>query len=180
MAELATIARPYAQAIFGMAEGSNNFAKWSDLLAALKVVIADKQVDNLINNPKVGHEQLSTLLTDVCGSQLDDDVDAKNFIRLLAENGRIAVLSQIAEIYEELRNQAEGTIQAELIAPKPVTDEEKEKIATALKKRLGRDVSLQCSVDESLIGGALIRAGDLVIDGSVRGKLNRLASALGH
>lgn len=180
MAELATIARPYAQAVFGMAKEESDFAKWTDVLDVLSAVISDKQVATLLSNPKITHEQLATLLIEVCGSKLASDTKIDNFIRLLAENARLTLVPQIASQYEELRNQAEGTIQAELLSPHAITDDEKSKIAAALQKRLGREVTLHCSVDESLIGGAIIRAGDLVIDGSVRGKLHRLASALCH
>jgi F-type H+-transporting ATPase subunit delta len=115
---------------------------------------------------------------DVCGEHIDDQ--ARNLVRVLAENRRLDVLPAIAALYERLRAEAEGAVEAELISAVPVKDAHRDKIAQALGRRLGREVKLTCTEDKSLLGGAVLRAGDLVIDGSVKGKLARLAGTMSH
>jgi F-type H+-transporting ATPase subunit delta len=104
--------------------------------------------------------------------------DVRHFLALLAENKRMLVLTDIAVIFKELREEAEKTMTAEVVSARELTAEQADKISAALKQRLGRDVTLNTSVDETLLGGAIVRAGDLIIDGSALGKLNRLASAI--
>jgi len=117
-----------------------------------------------------------TLLADIAGELMSDD--ARNFLALLAENNRLMLLTYIKVIFEELRAEAEQVITADVTTARALTPEQEKNISAALKKRLGRDVTLNSNVDESLLGGAIIRAGDLVIDGSALGKLNRLANAI--
>jgi len=178
MAELTTIARPYAQAIFELAQSEGTLAQWSDMLALAAAVAADPQIVALIDSPQLTEAQLSELVTGICGDRLD--AHGRNVIRLLAENHRLAVLPEIARLYEQRRSQAEGAVHAELISAFAPTAEQQKAVIEALKKRLGRDIQLQCSVDAALLGGAVVRAGDLVIDGSVRGRLARLGTALSH
>ena len=118
------------------------------------------------------------LIAGVCDKNLDDD--AKNFLGVLAENGRLSLLPIMAQLYEAYRSEEEKVVQAELISAFPVNNEQQEKIATALKARLGREVSLNCKTDQTLLGGAIIRAGDMVIDGSVTGHLYKFANVLSH
>lgn len=178
MAEATTIARPYAQAAFEFAQESKKLQDWSDSLQFAAAVARDPQMSALIGNPKIAPEKLLELLTSVCGDQLK--AERLNFIKILVDNGRLAVLPEIAELFEQLKADAEKTIKAVMTSASPVTKELQKKYETALKKRLGRDVTLECIVDESIVGGAVIRAGDLVIDGSVAGQLDRLASVLTH
>jgi F-type H+-transporting ATPase subunit delta len=178
MAELTTIARPYAQAIFELAQSEGTLAQWSDMLALAAAVAGDPQIVALIDSPQLTEAQLSELVTGICGDRLD--AHGRNVIRLLAENHRLAVLPEIARLYEQRRSQAEGAVHAELISAFAPTAEQQKAVIEALKKRLGRDIQLQCSVDAALLGGAVVRAGDLVIDGSVRGRLARLGTALSH
>ncbi|MGA7799599.1 MAG: F0F1 ATP synthase subunit delta [Gammaproteobacteria bacterium] len=178
MAELTTIARPYAQAIFELAHAEDRLPAWSDMLALAAAVVADPQIEALIDSPQLTEEQLSELLTGICGERLDEH--GRNVIRLLAENHRLAMLPEIARLYEQRRSQAEGAVHAQLISAFAATDAQQAAVIEALKKRLGRDIQLECSVDTGLLGGAVVRAGDLVIDGSVRGRLARLGTALSH
>ena len=178
MAESTTIARPYAQAVFQLARDTQSLDAWSETLALAAVVAADAEMQPLLDSPRLTETQLSELFAGICGEGLSDE--GRNFIRLLAENRRLGVLPEIARLYEELRNEAEGAIQARLITALPATEEQKAALIKALKQRLGRDIQLESSVDPTLLGGAIIRAGDLVIDGSVQGKLARLASVLSH
>ena len=178
MAENVTIARPYAQAILELAREKNAYAGWSDMLGLMAAVAADADMTRLLDDPRLTENRIAGLLVDVCGDRIDDD--GRNLIRVLAENRRVGVIAEIFSTYEKLRQEAEGAVEAELISAYPVTDAQREKISAALSRRLDRQVELTCTVDRDLLGGAIIRAGDLVIDGSVQGKLKRLSTELGH
>ena len=178
MAEFTTIARPYAQAAFKLAQQKQALPAWSEMLGLAAVVAADAGMRKLLDNPRITPAQLAELFIDVCGDRLNED--GRNLIRLLAERRRLVVLPEIFGLYEQFKNEAEGAIQAQLITAFPATDAQKQTIAAALKHRFGRDVQLEYVTDPTLMGGAVVRAGDLVIDGSVRGKLTRLGTALNH
>ncbi len=176
MAEKSTIARPYAQAVFEMAKSQKDYSGWSESLQLAAAVAADPDMKALIFNPRLSKDQLGELFLGICGKDLGKS--AENFIRLLIDNKRLSFLPEIMALYESYRAEAEGTVDAEVISAFKVSKALQAKIAGALKARLGREVNLTCSVDESLLGGAIIRAGDLVIDGSATGQLQKLASAL--
>jgi len=178
MAELTTVARPYAQAIFKTASESGRLGEWSGMLQFAAAVAGDESVVDLIEGTRYSKDQLAQLFIDVCGEQLDQK--GQNLIRILAENRRLTLLPEIAAVYEVYRAEAESTIDAEVISAYPVSDEQRDSIAEALAARLGRKVKLSTTTDKSLLGGAIIRAGDMVIDGSVRGKLGKLASAMSY
>ncbi len=178
MAEITTIARPYAQAAFKLAQQKQALPAWTDMLSLAAHVALDPGMRKLLDNPRVTPEQLADLFIDICGERLNDD--GRNLLRLLAERRRMAMLPEIFALYEQFRNEAEGAIKAQLITALPATDAHKQTIAAALKARFGRDVQLEFITDPTLMGGAVVRAGDLVIDGSVRGKLTRLGTALNH
>ena len=178
MAEILTIARPYAQAAFQFADAHQALKEWSGMLELLAVVAADPEMTALIENPRMTETQLAELFISIGADRLDDN--CHNFIRLLAENRRLKLLPEIATLFEIQRREAEQSIRAELITAFPVTEAQQATVTAALKQRLGRDIELECKTDASLLGGAIIRAGDLVIDGSVRGKLERLGNSLSH
>ncbi|MCC5858226.1 MAG: F0F1 ATP synthase subunit delta [Ectothiorhodospiraceae bacterium] len=176
MADFQTIARPYAQAVFKLAREQGRLAEWSEMLQFLGQVAADEQMQTLLASPRFSGQQLEALFLDICGDRLDDA--GRNLLRLLAENRRLIALPDMVRQYESLRATEEGTLKARLISAHPVEDKVRADLAQALGKRLQRKVELESEIDESLLGGAVIRAGDLVIDGSVRGRLKRLASSL--
>ncbi len=176
MADFNTIARPYAQAAFKLAREKDTLAAWSDQLGTLAAVVKDVQMQAILSSPRLSPSQQRDLMLDICGEHLDDG--GRNFVALLAENRRLIAMPDVAAQFEALRAAEEGTLQARLISAKPVDDALRDSVADALSKRLKRKVSLKPEVDEALLGGAVIRAGDLVIDGSVRGRLNRLATSL--
>ncbi len=178
MAEKTTIARPYAQAILALAKEQNALQQWSDMLQFASVVAADEEMAALIASPKLSGEQTAELFLDICGDKLNEH--GQNMIRVLAENDRLDVLAEITALFEIERAQSEGTVEAQVVSAVELNDAQKSSITDSLKKRLGRDVTLNCSVDASIVGGAIIRAGDVVIDGSVLGKLEKLATALKH
>ena len=149
---------------------------WSELLAVFAQFVEDGEIAQMIASPSVTDEQVIDLMANVTGETVNDE--ARHLLMLLAENNRLSLLGDIAVIYEELRAEAEQVMTADVSAAKPLTEEQEANISAALKKRTGRDVTLNVEVDESLLGGAVIRAGDLIIDGSALGKLNRLANVI--
>ncbi len=176
MAEKTTIARPYAHAMFEVARDKGDLVKVSEALAIAAAVAADETFASLIGDPAVPNEKLAQVIIDVCGKQATPEVS--NLIKVVAENDRLDVLPEIAELFDEYKAQEERTIEAEVVSAKKLTAAQQKTIASKLKERLGREVTLQCKIDESIIGGAIIRAGDLVIDGSIKGQLEKLAVAL--
>jgi F-type H+-transporting ATPase subunit delta len=176
MAENSTIARPYAQAAFDLAQQKGELKVWSDMLSILATIVSDEQMKNLIGNPLVGKDALVDLVFNVCGDKLNKE--GQNFVHVLADNKRLEVVPEIATLFEAHRAEAESTVEAEVISAFPLSDAQKTNLVSALKDKLGREVNLAVQTDESLIGGAIVRAGDMVIDGSVTGHLEKLAQAL--
>ena len=176
MSELNTVARPYAQAVFDLAKAASTLAQWSDMLGFAAAVSSDAGMREAIDSPNLTVGQQADLFSQVCGDNIDDQ--GRNFVKLLAENRRLTLFPQIAALFETLRADAEGTLEATVISAKPMSDAQQQDIANALKARFNREVALSVETDESIIGGAIIRAGDTVIDGSVRGKLEKFAHAL--
>ena len=178
MADQSTIARPYAKAVFELAHETGKLEQWGKLLQSISYAVDDDRVGELLHNPVVGQAKVAQIIIDALGDKLD--TQGRNFIRLLAENHRIGVLPDIAARFEVLRAEAERTIDVNVTSAAPLTEEHKIELAASLQRRFGRDVRLHCEIDESLIGGAVVRAGDLVIDSSLRGRLQQLASSLNN
>jgi F-type H+-transporting ATPase subunit delta len=176
VADRATIARPYARAAFAYAEAAKDLASWSRLLGAAAIGAADGRVARLIGNPHVTGDELVTLLGGL--SKQAAGAGGQNFLRALAENRRLALLPEIAAQFEELRADVEGVVDVEVIAAREIAAPQRKKLEAALGKRLGRAVRMHTRIDGTLLGGAVVRAGDLVIDGSLKGRLERLGSAL--
>ena len=175
MSQALTLARPYARAAFAIAREGNALPAWSDALAFAARVAADPTGSALLGNPGLIQADATTLLA-------PEGADAMfgNFLGLLFENRRLPLLPEIAGMFDELRFEAERVVKAKVTSAVPMPAAELETIKAALKKRFGRDVEVETAVDESLIGGAVIDAGDVVIDGSLKGKLGRLQAALAH
>ena len=176
MAELTTLARPYAKAVFAEAQEKNALDAWSDDLAILAAFAADADMAKVLVHPSLTAEQQAQALTDVCGDKLKDA--AKNLVAVLAENKRLPLLPEIAVLFEELKAQLQNTVDVVVTSAQELNSDQADKLAQALKAKLNCDVRLTSEIDESLIGGAIIRAGDLVIDGSITGKLSKLAEAM--
>jgi F-type H+-transporting ATPase subunit delta len=177
MAERATIARPYAKAAFEYARDANALAQWSEGLKAAAQIVADPRVAPLTKSPAWSAADLVSLITDVAGAKLDAGM--QNFVRVLVENHRLLLLPEIVAHYEVLRSAVENTIDVEVVSAVPLDAAQADKLRAALSTRLKRKVRMQTSVDSTLLGGAMVRAGDLVIDGSLKGRLQRLATELG-
>lgn len=180
MAEKSTIARPYAEAVFAVAKDSGQLKEWSDLLQTVNMIAANEDMQSMIGNTSVNKEQIAQLIIDVASASDKSIVSEQgsNLVKLLAENRRLNVIAEITEQYETLKAEAEKSIEAEIVSAVEVSATQQSLIAEKLKTRLGREVSLKCTIDESLMGGAIIKAGDMVIDGSVSGQLNKLSVEL--
>ena len=177
MAERATIARPYAKAAFEYAREAKAFADWSQGLKAAAEIVGDPRLAALTKSPQWSQADLVSIITDVAGSKLNPAM--QNFVRILAENHRLLLLPEISAHFEELRSGVENTVDVEVISAIALNSAQSEKLAQALSTRLKRTVRMQNTVDAALLGGAIVRAGDLVIDGSLKGRLQRLATELG-
>ena len=176
MVEKTTLARPYAHAIFELACEQGRLRDWSEHLRLMAAAASDAEFRARLDDPRISRTRRAELFIAVCGDALDEH--ARNLVRVLAHNHRLPVLPEIAARYEALRTEREGHLRAQIISAYPLSAAQREEIAAALKMRLGREVDLECGTDKSLLGGVVIRAGDLVIDGSVRGRLEQLARVL--
>lgn len=176
MAEAATVARPYAKAAFMAARDTQALEGWSEALRFGAAFIAHSQVPDLLTNPKVTDDALVAMFAGLGG--LEIDARWQNFVRLLARNKRLALMAEIAAQYETLRAQYENELDVEVTSAVALSAAHQAKLAAALQQRFKRGVRLHLGIDSSLLGGAVIRAGDLVIDGSIHGRLERLADAL--
>jgi F-type H+-transporting ATPase subunit delta len=185
MADNNTIARPYARAVFELASEAKDLAAWSGALNTAQDVLADGQAEKMLAIPSLSNKQKLDFLTDVFGQVggkgsvlAGGNEHGTNFLKILLEYGRVAVLPEIAEHFEAFKAEIENTVDVTVTSAAPLSAAQQKAVAAALKERLGRDVNLSTEIDETLIGGAVIRAGDVVIDGSLRARLESLSNAL--
>ena len=175
MSQNATLARPYARAAFSLARDAGTLPAWSQALAFAARVAADPQVAALLGNPKLTRDDALVLLApDAAGEEFS------NFLGLLFDNRRLGLLPEIAGLFDELRFEAEHVMRARITSAAPLPADELETLKAALRRRFGREVEVETAVDPALLGGAVIDAGGVVIDGSLKGKLGRLRAALVH
>ena len=185
MADNNTIARPYARAVFQVAQESDALDELSRSLGIAKAILADGQVANFLANPALDDEARLRFLTELFGEAAGADSvfagsseHGTNFLKLLLEYGRVNVLPEISDRFDALKAEVENTVDVTVTSATELSASQLQEIENALKSRLGRDVKLSTEIDENLIGGAVIRAGDVVIDGSVRARLEGLSNAL--
>jgi F-type H+-transporting ATPase subunit delta len=176
MAELATIARPYAEAVFRLAKQSNALPAWSDQLALLAGVYQDPQMQKAMANPKVTAPEVERLLLDIGADRLGND--ARNLVQLLVHNRRLPVLAEIRDHFEDLRLQDEGKVDAKISSAFPMDDAQRDQLVKLLSTRFKRKINATVTVDPELIGGVKVEVGDKVWDASVRGKLQSMAATL--
>ena len=176
MAERATVARPYAKAAFAYAREQGKLDAWSGWLGTARAIVLSEEYAAYESSPGVQTRQLVELVAGVCGGALD--ANGRALVDLLAENGRLDYLPEIADRFEELKAEDANVADVEVTSAVELDEVQRERIATAMRARLRRDVRLHCTVDPSLIGGAVVRSGDMLIDGSLRGKLERLETEL--
>ncbi len=176
MAEANTIARPYAQAAFDEAQRLGDLKGWSALLQTLAELLANSEVRAVTRSPRVANSEIEGLILSLCGAQIS--AQQRNFVRVLVEGRRLNAATEISLMYEALRAEAEKIVDVTVTSAFELNDAQQQKIISSLKARMGREIKLVCKVNKELLGGVLIRAGDKVIDGSVRTRLGEMASAL--
>lgn len=174
--DLTTIARPYARAAFATAVDNDRLADWSSMLELLSTVSRDSRVRTMLGNPALSQHQRAGFLVDICGDQID--AVGKNFISLLAEYKRIALLPEVHMLYELLKANHEKTVEVEVISAYEVSEEDENRLADTLKSKLEREVHITSRTDPSLIGGVIIRTEDSVIDDTISGRLARLTRVM--
>jgi F-type H+-transporting ATPase subunit delta len=176
MAEKTTLARPYAKAIFELASQDNEIDSWMEKLQLLSHVSSIDEVRDVIKNPEIKLEDTVAMIMEVCKDMLDEK--SINLLHLAGENGKLELFPQIAEEFEKLKAQAQGTMEAEVISAFAVNATQKKLITDSLEKRFNKEVTITTTIDKSLVGGILIRAGDMVIDGSVSNQLKKITHTL--
>jgi F-type H+-transporting ATPase subunit delta len=176
MAELATIARPYAEAVFRLAKEENGLPAWSEALALVVAIYEDPQMQAAMANPKVTPADIERLMLAICGERVDGV--ARNFIQLLVHNRRLGVLPEIRNLFEKLKLEDEGKLDAKISSAFPLDEAQKASVVTLLSSRFKRRIDATVTVDPDLIGGIKVEVGDKVWDASVRGKLQAMAVTL--
>ena len=175
MSEVITVARPYAKAAFDVAVKHKALDKWLEMLTFSAEVVKNETVESLLQG-SLGAEKLGELFVQLCGDQLNEH--GQNLIKVMAENGRLSVLPAVLAEFVALKSELDKQLDASVCSASPLSDADIAKLKASLEKRYGRTVRLECSVDPSLMAGLVIKAGDEIIDATVRSKLNRLAEAL--
>lgn len=176
MAELSTVARPYAKAAFEYARGKDALVAWSGQLGTAAAVTMDSTVEAALGRPSTTAEQQAKMVTEICGDALGEDV--RNYVAILASNKRLTLLPEIYSLFAQYKANFEKSVDVEVVSAFDLAETTRDTLAAVLGKKLEREVKVSTSTDKDLLGGVLIRAGDLVIDGSVRGRLNKLAEAM--
>lgn len=178
MAELTTLARPYAKAAFEYADESSSLDAWSTALQQLAAVVTEDKVDAALSNPLATTEQHAQTLIDIMGDSLD--AGQQNFVRNMAGNKRLGLLAEISQLFDLMKANREQMLDVKIQSAFDMDSDQQSKLADALSKNLKRNVSLEVATDKSLIGGVLVHAGDTLIDGSVKGRLTKLKDAIAH
>ena len=176
MSSLTTIARPYAKAAFQLAQGEGALQRWDEMLSLAAAIVSDETVSDLLESPHVSAEQAHSLISDAAGEHFNDQF--RSFLKVLAENDRLPVLGEIAAIYGRLRQEAERRLVVRVVSAVELDDSQRERMIKALARRFDADVELENEIDPGVIGGAVIYAGDEVIDGSLSGRLRKLEQSL--
>ena len=181
MSDFDTVARPYARALFDLAQEQGQLDTWSAWLEAAAQVVANDDMQRLIGSPELDENEVAEILFSVLGTiegLTEPSEELRNLLRLLAENGRTAALPAIARRYEKLKHDAEGVLDVQVVSARKLAAKQQKELEQRLQKRFGKQVDLRVEVDKSLLGGAELKAGDLVIDGTLRGRFEKLSSLL--
>lgn len=175
MAEATTIARPYAEAVFRLADQNGSLPAWSEMLTNMALVVETPEMHKLLGNPQVTRAQLAELVIAACGGL---DAQGTNLVRVLVENGRLGVVPEIRALFEELKREREGMLDAHIYSAFPMNDSDTQALVGDLERKFGQRVKAKVEVDAELIGGVMVVIGDQVIDGSVRARLAAMSAAL--
>ena len=178
MTDFTTAARPYANAVYDTASESNTIDSWGDALTNLATVVSDAKMSKLLDSPDLGKAEKGELIIKVLGDNLTDK--QQNLVKLMAENSRLKLMPDVLEQFEVARAKAENKIEAEITSAFELSAEQISELVNTLKNKLGSDITVTTSIDESLIGGVIIKAGDTIIDASMKSQLDSLALSLGR
>jgi F-type H+-transporting ATPase subunit delta len=178
MSSLATLARPYAKAAFELAQGESNLAGWDDMLGLVNTIVVDPTMANLLESPDVGGKQAVMVITDIAGDTIDGRFT--DFLIVLASNGRLPLLPYVADLYRGFREEAEKRLSVKVVSAIPLDENQAERMQEALARRFDCEIELENEIDADVIGGAVVYAGDQVIDGSLRGRLHKLSNSLAN
>lgn len=178
MTDFTTAARPYANAVYDTASESNSLDSWGDALTNLAAIVSDAQISKLLESPDLGKAEKGELIIKVLGDNLTDK--QQNLVRLMAENNRLKLMPDVLAQFEVARAKAENKIEAEITSAFELSAEQVSELVNTLKNKLGSDITVTTSIDESLIGGVIIKAGDTIIDASMKSQLDSLALSLGR
>jgi F-type H+-transporting ATPase subunit delta len=176
MAEATTVARPYAEAAFAIAREQNALDAWARMLDFAAAIVRDPQVAGALDNPRLGAAEKESLLLSIAGDRLTPD--GRSFLRVLVEADRVALLPEIATLFETLKDEAEGAAKADIESAFELTDDQLAQLTSSLQKRFGKRIEAAVRINRQLIGGARVTVGDTVIDASVQGKLAAMATQL--
>jgi F-type H+-transporting ATPase subunit delta len=176
MSDTQTLARPYAVATFKRAKETNKQKKWSEDLAFMSAVLSNENIAIIVDNPKISKQQILAFVLDICQGQVDKE--AENLLQLLIQNNRLTLLPIIAELFETFKTEDAGLVDVDVFVAYTFSKEDKAKFSSTLEKTLGKKVNMKVTVDKSLLGGVLVRAGDRVIDGSIKGQLQQMQKTL--
>ena len=178
MAESITVARPYTKAAFETALAQGDLGSWSEFLNMAAIVVADPSLVQVLDNPELTATKKAQLVTDVVNGSRPVSQQAQNFLNLLAENKRLSLLPEVSNLYETLKANQEQSVDVSIVSAFDLGNEQQDKLTLALNAMLSREINITSTTDASLLGGVIVYAGDLVIDGSVKGKLSKLAEAM--
>jgi len=178
MSSLTTLARPYAKAAFELAQEQQALGRWEDMLSLSSRIVADEAMSNLLESPLVSSADAVGVITDAVGDAFDDRF--RGYLKVLASNGRLPLLPQITELFRRLREEAEKRLRVKVVSAVPLDQEQSDRLREALARRFDREIELENEIDKSVIGGAVVYAGDQVIDGSLRGRLEKLSNSLAN
>lgn len=175
--EATTIARPYAEATFARALETDSLDKWAEMLDLLVQLVTNPEIAGLLSSHRLDQEQMSSLMLDVAGDELIDE--GQNLVRLLVDNGRLVIAPEINVLFTEMKNAHQGALEVMVSSAYVLKPAQEKHLAEALSKKLGREIHITSEKNPDLLGGVKIRAGDMVIDGTVAGQLKQLANELG-
>lgn len=176
MSELATLARPYAAAVFRKAKESAATEKWSQLLTLFSTIVSDEAMSAVLGNPKISRQDLLAAILDLCQGHIDEE--GANFLKLLIHNDRMSLLPTIANLFEAYKADDEGYVEVDVYTAYEFSEAAQHQFAATLERALSKKIHMNITLDKSLIGGVLVRAGDKVIDGSIRGQLQQMRKTL--
>lgn len=176
MSALATLARPYAKAAFELARDEQSLARWDEMLSLASGIAGEESMAGLLQSPHISSAQAAGIITDIAGDALDSRF--RDYVSVLAANGRLALLPEITALYRRLREEAEKRLRVKVVSAVPLDEEQASRMRDALARRFELDIELENDIDADIVGGAVVYAGDQVIDGSLRGRVQKLSNSL--